>query len=236
MSAPLTLLATAIVTLMCVTTTTATYGSGVLPGRMRLSTADYDAFYDFSYENQTHQTEGVTVFERFNYSGCSTKGVLKIKVSDPYDFRYNRRRVLIDLIFTSPSGWAFNLGDSPTNRGSGGDQGSYSNDAELVFNHGFVTAYLNENAGNRRKFRLNNLFRTRLTLIAGDRHVVWFPDDSRLSNYFYNENFFALNNQADTEGSVNNDLYLGVNKVIEHGSFRTGSGLCAIGIKYLPAR
>ncbi|CAL1540131.1 unnamed protein product [Lymnaea stagnalis] len=190
---------------------------------------EYDAVYDLANNDVPVKNDSVTIVEGLVGEGCKTRGVLKLELSKLY-----RRRVLIHLFFNTPTGWVFNLGDSKTNNGYAGDSGSQSNDAEVQGVDQSLTGYLSDNGGSGLAFSISNLYSTRLTLIAGDGHLGWLPDNANLVNYYDNPYLFALNGQADQTGPVNYDLYLGMNKVVLPFSNRIGTGLCKVGIKFLP--
>ncbi|BFZ14529.1 hypothetical protein BsWGS_17568 [Bradybaena similaris] len=197
----------------------------------------YDAVYDFQSSYNNIVNEHVTQVVGFSGSGCATQGVLKLALAsaavDP-----NRRRVKVDLFMDGgPTGWVFNLGDSSTNDGYGGDGSTQSWDAEV---HGVVgatgphlTGWYSDNGGSGQAFHIPKQYTSGITLVAGDGHAIWRANNETLYTYFYSPYFFGLNGQADSTGPVNYDLHLGINRVIG-GSHRTGSGVCKVGIKFLP--
>ncbi|KAK6978769.1 hypothetical protein BgiMline_019705, partial [Biomphalaria glabrata] len=68
----------------------------------------------------------------------------------------------------------------------------------------------------------------RATLLAGDHCVTWYNEcDPTSLNYFCSKGWFALNDDHDSEGPVNNDLYLGVNRAIGAPEL-VGKGVCKI--------
>ncbi|XP_059147578.1 uncharacterized protein LOC131935223 [Physella acuta] len=191
---------------------------------------DYDAVYDFQ-NNIIVSNPNVAVVSAPTGTGCDTQAVFKIALGD-----INRKRVIVDLfLLPGASGWNFNLGDSKSNNGYAGDSGSQSNDAEVQGVAGSMAGYLSDYGGSGQAFNAPNLYSTRLTLIAGDGHLVWLSDNNNNFNYYNSPYWFALNGQADSTGPVNNDLYLAANRVISYTSDRVGKGLCKIGIKFLPA-
>jgi hypothetical protein len=71
---------------------------------------------------------------------------------------------------------------------------------------------------------------------VGDHHTTWIPNtDPTLANYFNGVYWYQLNSQPDKTGPVNNDLYLGINRVIQATSGRTGTGVCQVGLKFITA-
>ncbi|CAL1525900.1 unnamed protein product [Lymnaea stagnalis] len=196
--------------------------------------SSYDAYYDFKTSSFTDHPNVVRV-EDFCGTDCSTRGVLKITL--PQDDA-SKRRVVLDMEFENPTGWTFNLGDSSTNNGYAGDSSSQSRDAEVHGNTNSLLGYLSDNGGSGQAFNIPNLYSNHLTLLVGDEILVWTADqDPTKTNFFSSPGWYALNGQPDYEGPVNYDLYLGINKVISGGNYngRVGSGLCRVGIKFLPA-
>ncbi|CAG5115644.1 unnamed protein product [Candidula unifasciata] len=192
----------------------------------------YDAFYDFQ-NNVTTTNPNVQELGGFTGSGCSRRGVLKLllapAVTDP-----GRRRVLVDLFMDgNPTEWVFNLGDSSSNNGYAGDADTQWWDAEVQGKGRTFAGYLSDNGGSGQAFVVPNAYSTRQTLIVGDGHITWIPDNNNLINYYNNPNLFALNGQHDDRpGPSNYDLFLGINRVVSQG--REGSGVCKVGIKFLP--
>uniref|UniRef100_A0A2C9KLA4 Uncharacterized protein n=1 Tax=Biomphalaria glabrata TaxID=6526 RepID=A0A2C9KLA4_BIOGL len=202
------------------------------PKLQRFDVGDnYDAWFDFT-NNVIRTAPDISIYNDFVGTGCSTRGVLKLTVSkdDP-----DRKRLLFDLFFDNPQGWVFNLGDSETNNGYAGDAMSQGRDAELQL-YGNLTGWLSDFGPSGKAFTTTNPAKTRLTLLVGDEHVVWIGDgDATKVNYYSNPGWFALNGQVESEGPINHDLYLATNGVITMSPRRTGSGLCKVGIKFMPA-
>ncbi|XP_013079806.2 uncharacterized protein LOC106065512 [Biomphalaria glabrata] len=199
--------------------------------RLHRETDPYDALFDFP-QNIARTATGISVFTNFQGSGCSSRGVLKLTVSKD---DLTKKRLLIDLFFDNPQGWVFDLGDSETNNGYAGDAMSQGRDAELQL-YGSLTGYLSDFGPSGQAFNTPNPAKTRLTLLVGDEHVVWIADgDATKVNYYSNPGWFALRGQAESEGPINYDLYLATNGVVTMSPGRTGTGLCKVGIKYVPA-
>ncbi|XP_059153612.1 uncharacterized protein LOC131939350 [Physella acuta] len=194
---------------------------------------NYDAFYDLQ-TGTNKVNESVSIYVPFTGSGCSSVGVLKIALSKD-DLR--KKRVLVDLFMTNPTGWVFDLGDSDTNNGYAGDAMTQSSDAEVQGLNGILSAYNSDNGGSGLAFSLTYNYVNRLTLVAGDSQIVFTKDgDPTTTNYFNSPGLYGLNGQWQCEGTVNYDLYLGVNGVVYGAQYngRTGSGVCKVGIKILP--
>ncbi|XP_059143797.1 uncharacterized protein LOC131931107 [Physella acuta] len=191
---------------------------------------DYDAFYDLKTKRVVNDKDVTVVYDLIG-NECQTRGVLKLSLASSGT---DRRRVLIDLFFGQTYGWLFNLGDSISNHGYGFDLGNQSNNAEVVGVFDSLRGYKNDYTDLYEAFYELNVFSTRLTLIAGDGHLVWLSDLNYF-NYYYSPYYFALNGQADEKGPVNYDLYLGINRVISSEyPYNVGRGLCKVGIKFLP--
>merc|ERR1711974_109683 len=171
---------------------------------------------------------------------CATRGTVKIELAsaatDP-----GRRAVLVDLFFNDvTTGFTFNLGDSVTNNAWGGDSSSTEYDAEIHnYGSGSFIIYKNDKAvasgDPQYSYIVQNSYSTRLSLIVRDGRVQWVSDTA--FDFLRDDvNLFGLNGQTDDSqgGNVANyDLYLGLNKVVQAGSNRIGTGLCKAAIKLL---
>jgi hypothetical protein len=204
----------------------------ICPVQRECPSFSYDALYDFQ-NNVTTTSPYVTLLGGLTGTGCATQGVLKLALASAA-VDANRRRVLIDFFFTNPTNWVFNLGDSITNDGYAGDSSTQRYDAEVQGVARVLNGYLSDVGGSGPAFHILDLFSSRLTLVVGDGYISWLPDDNNLINYYQNPGFFALNGQDDSgsPGGTNYDLYLGLNRVI-NGNYRSGTGLCKVGIKFL---
>lgn len=142
------------------------------------------------------------------------------------------RRLLVEITFGDPSQeWSFNLGDSPTNNGWGGDGGTCSNDAELEIVNGKLDIFGSDDLEGDQKVLLRGRDLeikpgkvVRLELANGE-----VTGEQGLS--VRHPALFALNGQPDREGPVNYDLFVGVNRVITGG--RTGSGVTGLKLTFV---
>ncbi|KAK6978771.1 hypothetical protein BgiMline_019707, partial [Biomphalaria glabrata] len=76
---------------------------------------------------------------------------------------------------------------------------------------------------------------SRMTIMVGNEHTLWIPDmDMTEANFFQGPGWFALDGQYDLDGDINYDLYLAVNRVVSSADV-PGSGVCKLGIKFVPA-
>ena len=143
---------------------------------------------------------------------------------------HNHPGLDVEITFDRPSrDWSFNLGDSPSNNGYGGDGGNNSNDAELQIVNGKLDVFASDQ------------------MVDGDKHLIksWPVDgnlvrlhvsDGQLTGdnglSVQNPALFALQGQPDREGPVNYDLYIGLNRVIAGG--RVGSGVSGLKLRFTP--
>lgn len=198
----------------------------------------YDAVYNLE-RGTVCDSPFVNVIKPFSGTGCDTKGVLEILLANP-GMGNSRRGVLIDLEFGSnPTGYTFNVGDSHTNNGLGGDNGNTEYDAELhAYQNTSIRLYRNDKARYRRGRRETywNQIKDRLTIIIKDQQVQWITDDNVAAFSSTKNELFALGGQTDdTQGSgvPNYEIYVGLNRVILDNIRRTGSGLCKASIRFL---
>jgi hypothetical protein len=170
------------------------------------------------------------------------EGVLKVNL-DP-QFGYTKMEIVLDYEGT-PTGYTFNLGDSATNNGGGGDSGTQTRDAELeiicppVGNPAQLSVYSSDvgttlfNATRLAHTRIG-LYDTSLKIVVSDMFVSWghpyamldftrCPDGADL--------LFALDDQEDFEGPRNYDLFVGMNMVVSGYPGRIGSGLARVYIR-----
>ncbi|XP_046585034.1 uncharacterized protein LOC124292005 [Haliotis rubra] len=88
--------------------------------------AGYDLFVDLTSGTTLHTSSSLSWATSLYGSGtCGKKGVLKLSFGAPGSAN-RKNKVLIDMWFNNPSGWVFNIGDSPTNNGYGGDSATTS--------------------------------------------------------------------------------------------------------------
>ena len=86
--------------------------------------------------------------------------------------------------------------------------------------------------GRQKLLRLyNDFIIDNLTLVVSDQTVLW---NNHHGNAGSMEHFslFALSGQSDSQGEVNYDLFLGLNRVIA-GNYRQGHGLCRLSARWL---
>lgn len=158
---------------------------------------------------------------------CNLQGVLKLTFGPK-----TGRRAEINLEYEVPQGWTFHAADSATNDGYAGDGSTQSNDAEVHVTGSTIFFYGRDNVaagGTWGQLHRNNAYvnnRGRITINVSDGKVT--ADNMSESIYVQSYRTVALSGQPDTQGAVNTDLYIGLNRVVRGRRDRTGSGLCRV--------
>ena len=140
-----------------------------------------------------------------------------------------------------PTGFTLNIGDSASNNGGGGDAATQQRDAELQVQDEALSVYTNDLGGTpaaatRMAQSLVRLNDGGLKVTVADKFVCW-------GNAYSELNFktapptadllYALSGQPDSEGPVNYDVYVGLNRVIfgAPANGRIGAGLARVYIR-----
>lgn len=177
-------------------------------------------------------------------SECRLQSVMKLSFSPPTkknedlksqkDTRPKRRKLLIDLWLQKPHNWIFNLGDSSSNDGLSGDGSTQQNDCEAEGHGDTFTVYKSdkvEDPFDKIAYRKKGFLKHRVTFIVSDQSLFWNNHNGN-TNILNDTTLFALNEQPDSQGPVNSDIYLALNRVIS-GNYRNGHGLCKASLKWL---
>nr|KAG5686001.1 hypothetical protein BaRGS_028334 [Batillaria attramentaria] len=146
------------------------------------------------------------------------QGVLKLTFNNS-----TRKRAEIFMRFSNSTDWSFNVGDSRTNNGWGGDAATQDSDAEVHSRSRTILFYGKGIQGSQWYGHLysgQDFIDDAVTLNVADELAVANNGNDLL--YFNTYKTFALNGQADSEGPVNYDVYLGMNRVVA-GSYRSAS-------------
>lgn len=154
---------------------------------------------------------------------------------------------------SKPVGWLFNVGDSFSNNGWGGDWGDglpeqpwqagaestgQSRDAEVQLNGNITgvnhswSAWGNDHTtdavdGHRRLFAEGNLSfagKTVKVLVGNEQAEFSIPGSTSSVRRLQSPSLFGLAGQPDFQGPVDCDLHVGVNRIID-GLYRVGSGV-----------
>nr|KAG5686584.1 hypothetical protein BaRGS_005155 [Batillaria attramentaria] len=117
-------------------------------------------------------------------ANCDLRGVLKATFGPK-----TGKRLEINLEYGEPNDWSFHIADSATNDGWGAGTWGL-----LHSNGNYVTA------------------KGRVTINVSDGKVT--ADNGSESIYVQSYRTMALNGQPDSQGPVNNDIYIGLNQVV----------------------
>ncbi|XP_060604072.1 uncharacterized protein LOC132756946 [Ruditapes philippinarum] len=180
---------------------------------------------------------------------CNKRALLKINfekfTKEPCDYCLRRplcgRRMLrIDLTLSSGtrSGWGFNIGDSRTNDGYKGDANTQINDAEAEGVFPAVRLYHSDRCNSVGSFKTfadaigPNV--NQVTIYVSNQHIR-IMNDQGFDEYVCDNCLYALNGQADSQG-INEDIYIGLNRVITGRSDRNGQGVCSATLTWICPR
>ena len=158
--------------------------------------------------------------------------VLRVDL-EPQPTHLSANSVRFDICFDGNiSGWTFNIGDSASNNGWGGDAATQSNDAEIQLGpiaNQFV-AYGDDDSGGA-ILHVEDDFAVDCsctTVIVQDETVSWFHHFDTTDGLLNMPPFlFALNGQADFEGPVNHTIYAAFNRTISDPT-RNGTGVSTV--------
>ena len=164
---------------------------------------------------------------------CGKQGVIRITYPQPLGVVGQTKFLQFDLYFdTVVQGFNINIGDSLSNNGYGGDAGQTSNAAEvhskdtawLVYSNTLPGYQSNSIDGHLLIDQINSAISEHVTVTIGDEYVD-FDNHEGIKKCYKSPYLFTLNGQTPTYGSVNYDIYFGMNRVISSSS-RSGTGLC----------
>ena len=163
---------------------------------------------------------------------CNGQAVIKMDFSGPY----KGAKLLLDY-GESPRLWTLDISDSPTGDGFGGDNGTTSNNAETQIHNRQLRIYGNSlpgymeastNGGNLMKVVDNFVKKgSKVSLDISDERVEWIQGRKR--DYMESEFLFTLSRQATLFGRMEQDVFVGFNRVVR-APHRHGSGLCRVTI------
>ncbi|KAL4228393.1 hypothetical protein ACF0H5_011441 [Mactra antiquata] len=128
-------------------------------------------------------------------------------------------------------GHMFNVGDSPSNDGYAGDAGHQYCDAEVYGIHPSVAVYTNDYGGATHLSTFANVLRNanKYVTLYVSNEFVRIKSDIGTTRSLCNEYLFCLNGQPDL--NVNQDIYIGLNRVIR-STMRNGFGVCSATITW----
>ncbi|XP_060598968.1 uncharacterized protein LOC132752638 [Ruditapes philippinarum] len=135
------------------------------------------------------------------------------------------------------SGWMFNVADSETNNGWGGDGSTQSHDSEVQGVTSSIAVYGDDQCpdGSIRHVRsyANSLNHSvSMANLWIRNNYLKITNDHGMLHSECHKCLFAPNGQPDDEGQENEDIYIGANRVVD-GAYRAGVGLCSIKLRWL---
>ncbi|KAL9988365.1 hypothetical protein ACROYT_G002802 [Oculina patagonica] len=175
---------------------------------------------------------------------CASQGKLRIR----FDPRCGPKRTArIDLWFARQvTGFSFDIGDSPTVNGFGGDSGTTPNTAEVHGKERHLLIYSNVLTGYQ-DYTTNGHLTVEEKWKALSDHVTYYISHERVevTNYrgyqaVYDSRYlFVLDGGpigkspfSYSYAKVETDIWLSMNRVIS-GSYRSGTGLCKVAITWV---
>ena len=132
-----------------------------------------------------------------------------------------------DLVFDSPSGYAFHIGNSESNMAVNTLGSTHS---EEIFNDG-TTLKVHTNQQPSPLSAEQSFISQNVDIVVGDGFIL--AENSNQQKYYHNNNLFSLSGVADY------DVYLGMNRLIKEplqpqpGVTAPGKGLCHVKISAL---
>ncbi len=138
-------------------------------------------------------------------------------------------------------GWCMNLGDAPGNDGWGGDDGRFSNNAEVqimgeggamsIFGNDYMSRQEKSAQGNMLAAEINLVApRSQLTMEVANGLVTWNNRGTKKAGKQQSEYLFALNGQQDEKHGGPNDkiIFASFNRLIGNPSL---TGSCVTGVR-----
>ncbi|XP_048737783.1 uncharacterized protein LOC125652530 [Ostrea edulis] len=166
-------------------------------------------------------------FQRF--SNCLSDWQYRQCVSFPM---CGQRLLRIDMYLGKQrKGFMFNVGDSPSNDGWGGDSGHTKHDAEIMGYYPKILGYKSDFCKTQKSEWSNTLLAPgvkRVTMFAGNKYVR-IKNDQGFEMKECHKCGFALNGQDPNDSA--NTLYMAFNNMIK-GTHRKGYGVCYVRIRW----
>ena len=168
---------------------------------------------------------------------CLRQGVMRATFPQPREGNQPCRLKFDFHLQPNTSGFAFDIGDSPTVNGYGGDAGTTSNAAEVHSIRSSFFVYCGVLPGHADYAKngivhvdtVADVISNFVTVTIGDE-LVDFDNHRGIQRRYESRHLFTLNGQATTYGPINYDIYFSMNRVI-HGTHRPGTGLCKVIIR-----
>ena len=164
---------------------------------------------------------------------CTRQGVMTATFPRP---RQGRQPCKLKFVFhfqSNRAGFTFDIADSPTVNGYGGDAGTTSNAAEVhnLNNHtliytGTLPGYRDYTIDGHLLVDSNILLTNVVTITIGDE-LVEIDNHRGVQRRYKSPYLFTLNGQATTYGPINYDIHFSMNRVVS-STYRSGKGLCKV--------
>ncbi|CAF1233998.1 unnamed protein product [Rotaria sordida] len=216
---------------------------------------DQQSALDIDVNNKTfeqYDLENITWISHLTYLDpnadireCTAQGVVRLTF-DPYG---SRRIARFDLTMGSQiQGFTFNIGDSPTNNGYGGDGGTTSNSAEIHSNDNRFYVWANTKiCGDTLLLKIDyNVIEPydNITILISNERIELTNHRSyhQILNSPYLYALAKQNVTCNCFDSVcypgvqpDNDVYFGINRVIG-GTYRPGIGVCNAYVNWIQCK
>ena len=192
---------------------------------------------EYQLASQSQTALSWTVLPTSPAGTCTRQGVMRATFPQPREGK-QPCRLKFDFQFQrSKSGFTFDIGDSPTVNGYGGDAGTTSNAAEVhskessfLIYSGVYPGYLDYTTdGLVLVESAADVLSNFVTITIGDE-LVEFDNHRGVQRRYDSRHLFTLNGQPTTYGPINYDIYFSMNRVINSAS-RSGTGLCKVIIR-----
>ncbi|XP_021369838.1 uncharacterized protein LOC110460933 [Mizuhopecten yessoensis] len=151
-----------------------------------------------------------------------------------------RKMLRIDMEISYSRGfYLFAMGDSVSNDGWGGDSGNQQNDAEFFGVNDYFFLFKGDKCLTNSSYA--TLFAGTLTpgvfnyvtVFISNEHIRIINNYGVVDEQVCHQCLYALAGQSDSEGSVNEDLYISFNRMIRVSSGRVGYGVCSATVQWV---
>ena len=172
---------------------------------------------------------------------CSSQALLKVTFGlaqgHPHCGHYLRIDLDISKHYSTGAHWMLNIGDSESKNGWGGDGSHQNYDAELEMFDGHLRMQGNDHCRDpafplsfdKVMPRYKNAS-TVLTIFIGNEYIR-ITDGAGFDKEKQSHCLFALNNHSDI--TVNQDIYVAINRVVSSANYRDGFGICAANLSWV---
>ncbi|MDM8558970.1 hypothetical protein [Candidatus Parabeggiatoa sp. HSG14] len=184
-------------------------------------------------DDNTHTCQNVTAI---NFVSQPSNHQVVTKITLEPSSKYVK--AIFEVTYGSePTDWTVNIGDSQSNNGWAGDNADQSNDAEMQIKDKTLAVFGNDyipseetTDGTRHILSVPEFTQVKevVRFEVSDGYLAWLS--ANITDELYSPYLYALNGQADNEGSSNYDIYAAFNRVISSSS-RSGSGVSFVCIK-----